>query len=83
MVYNMPIMNKAVKLYKKTKKENQKAKLEQFNKEMGDKIKALQFSKPIKVDTNTIDEDFVALEPIPVGRNDTGKALIFQAFPKR
>jgi hypothetical protein len=55
------IMNKAVKVYKKTKKENQKAKLEQFNKEMGDKIKALQFSKPIKVDTNTIDEDFAVL----------------------
>jgi hypothetical protein len=29
---------------------------------MGDKIIALQFSKPIKADTNTIDEDFAALE---------------------
>jgi hypothetical protein len=54
-------MNKAVKVYKKTRKENQKAKLEQFNKEMGAKINALQFTKPIKVDTNTIDEDFAAL----------------------
>jgi transposase len=25
---------------------------------------------------------FAALEPIPVGRSDTGRALIFQDFPK-
>jgi hypothetical protein len=25
----------------------------------------------------------VALEPIPIGRSDTGRALIFQAFSKR
>jgi hypothetical protein len=46
---------------KKAKKESGKAKLEQFNKEMGTKINSLQFSKTIKVDTNDIDADFAAL----------------------
>jgi hypothetical protein len=55
------VVDTLVKVYKKATKESDKAKLEQFNKEMGAKINALQFSKAIKVDTNDIDEDFAAL----------------------
>src|SRR5688572_12603909 len=57
----MPYMNKAADTSKKSTKASEKAKLEQFNTEMGAKISALQFTKPIKVDTNSIDVDFVAL----------------------
>jgi hypothetical protein len=55
------VIDTLVQVYKKATKESEKAKLEQFNKDMGAKINALQFSKPIKVDTNNIDEDFAAL----------------------
>jgi hypothetical protein len=54
-------MYKAVKVFKKSTKESEKAKLERFNKEMGTKINFLQFSKTIKADTNDIDADSVAL----------------------
>jgi hypothetical protein len=54
-------MYKVGKVTKKTTKESEKIKLKQFNTEMGAKINAMQFTKPIKVDTNTIDEDFAAL----------------------
>lgn len=39
----------------------EKQKLEKFNKEMGRKIKALKFSKKIKVNTTNIDSDLAAL----------------------
>jgi hypothetical protein len=48
-------------VYKRATKDSEKAKLEQFNKEMGAKIDALRFSKAVKVNTNDIDEDFSAL----------------------
>jgi NADH/NAD ratio-sensing transcriptional regulator Rex len=46
---------------KKAKKGSGKSKLEQFSKEMRDKINSLQLSKIIKVDPNDIDADFAAL----------------------
>jgi hypothetical protein len=54
-------MYKAVKVFDKTTKESENAKLEQFNKGLGVKISALQLTKQIKVDTNNIDADFAAL----------------------
>jgi hypothetical protein len=57
----MPIMNKTGRVSKKSTKASEKAKLKKFNTEMETKINALQSTKPIKVDTNSIDEDFVAL----------------------
>jgi len=54
-------MYKTVKISKKSTKESERAKSKQFNKNMGAKINALQFSKAIKADTNDIDADFAAL----------------------
>jgi predicted component of type VI protein secretion system len=47
--------------YEEIMKEKEKAKLDKFNREMGAKVKALQFSKHIKVSTSNIDEAFSAL----------------------
>jgi hypothetical protein len=55
------VIDTLVQVYKKATKESDEAKLERFNAEMGAKINDLQFSKPIKVDTNDIDENFTAL----------------------
>ena len=48
-------------LREQLKKEREKKKLAQFNKEMGAKIQALQFSKKVTITTNNVDEDFAAL----------------------
>jgi len=50
-----------VKKYGDTMQNLEQEKLEKFNKEMGEKIKELRFSKKIKVDTTNIDTDFAAL----------------------
>lgn len=55
------VVAELIKMYSKSMKKKEKAKLEKFNLEMKAKIKALKFSKPIKVNTNNIDEDFAAL----------------------
>ncbi len=55
------VVESLVKEYGRAMKEQEKAKLKKFNREMGAKIKALRFSKKIKVDTDDIDSDFAAL----------------------
>ena len=55
------IVKLLIKEYERVRKEGEKEKLERFNKEMGTKVKALQFSKKIKVSTDDIDKDFAAL----------------------
>lgn len=50
-----------VKEHGEIMKKREKAKLEKFNKEMRAKIKALKFSKKIKISTDNIDEQFAAL----------------------
>lgn len=62
--FNKPkaqVLKSLVKRYDETMKKKEKEKLEKFNKEMGARVKALRFSKKIKVDTSSIDEDFSAL----------------------
>jgi hypothetical protein len=49
---------------KVTLKNREEAKLEQFNKVMGAKIRALKFTKNDQIDTNQIDEDFAAVAKI-------------------
>jgi hypothetical protein len=61
MVYNMLYMHKAGNAAKKNTKESEEAKLNQFNTEMGEKIKALKLSKTIKIDTTNLDKDFAVL----------------------
>lgn len=55
------VLESLVKGYDETMRKKEKEKLEKFNKEMGAKVKALEFSKKIKVDTANIDKDFAAL----------------------
>lgn len=55
------VVESLVKEYGENMKEREKRKLEKFNKEMGAKVRALKFSKKIKVNTDNIDEDFSAL----------------------
>lgn len=55
------IVESLVKKYSRDMNKREKIKLEKFNKEMGAKIKALKFSKKIKVNTDNIDEDFAVL----------------------
>ncbi len=55
------VVESLVKGYGEIMKKKERAKLEKFNKEMNAKIKALKFSKKIKFNSNTIDEDFAAL----------------------
>ena len=50
-----------VKEYGEGRKEQEKEKLEKFNKEMEAKMKALKLSKKIPFDPTTMDEDFAAL----------------------
>jgi hypothetical protein len=50
-----------VNKYSDSMQKSEQEKLEKFNKDMGEKIKALRFSKKIKVDTTNIDADFAAL----------------------
>jgi hypothetical protein len=42
-------------------KQQEEEKRDRFNKEMAAKIKALQLSKKISFDPDTMDEDFAAL----------------------
>lgn len=55
------IIESLIKDYSEAMKIQEKTKLEKFNKEMGAKVKALKFSKKIKVSTDNIDDDFSAL----------------------
>lgn len=55
------VVESLVKEYGENMKEREKRKLEKFNKEMGAKVRALRFSKKIKVNTDNVDEDFAAL----------------------
>jgi len=55
------IIESLVKEYCMTMNKREKIKLEKFNKEMGAKVKALKFSKKIKVNTDNIDADFAVL----------------------
>ena len=55
------VVESLVKQYGQDLEEQEKRKLEKFNKEMGAKVKALKFSKKIKVSTDNIDKDFAAL----------------------
>lgn len=55
------VVESLVKEHSKNMEKQQKSKLDQFNKEMREKIRVVKFSKKIKVNTDNIDEDFVAL----------------------
>jgi hypothetical protein len=68
MVYTMPYMHKADNASKKTTKEREEAKLNQFNKEMGEKIKALKLPKNIKINTTNLDKEFAALADTDYGK---------------
>src|SRR3954469_23024254 len=52
------VVEAAVMELKKSMEEQEKTKLAQFNREMEAKIRALKFSKDIKVSTDNIDADF-------------------------
>ena len=56
------VVEMLVKNYEEIMKDKKKEKLDKFNGEMDAKIKALQFSKKIKISTSNIDEDFSALK---------------------
>jgi hypothetical protein len=64
----MPYMHKADNASKKTTKEREEAKLNQFNKEMGEKIKALKLPKNIKINTTNLDKEFAALADTDYGK---------------
>jgi len=64
----MPYMHKAGNAAKKNTKESEEAKLNQFNKEMGKKIKALKLAKTIKIDTTNLDKEFAALADTDYGK---------------
>lgn len=55
------VVESLVKDYSKAMKAKEKAKLEKFNREMKAKIKALKFSRKIKISTDDLDKDFAAL----------------------
>lgn len=55
------VVDVLVKEYEKVREDQEKEKLEKFNKEMETKIKALKLSKKIQFDPDTMDEDFAAL----------------------
>ena len=55
------VVDVLVNKYDDTTQKGEQEKLEKFNREMGAKVKALRFSKKIKVDTNNIDADFGTL----------------------
>ena len=55
------VVDTLVKKYVEGEQKQEQEKLAQFNKEMGAKIKALTFSKKIKVNTDNLDEDFAVL----------------------
>lgn len=61
---NLPkaqVVASLVKAYEETMKEREKTRLVAFNKKMRAKMKALTLSKKIKITTDTIDDQFVAL----------------------
>ena len=62
------VVEAAVMELKKSMEEQEKAKLAQFNREMEAKIRALKFSKDIKVSTDNIDADFAALADTEYGK---------------
>jgi hypothetical protein len=49
-------------------KDQEKTKLERFNKEMEAKIKALKLPKTIKIDATNLDKDFAALADTDYGK---------------
>jgi hypothetical protein len=64
----MPYMHKAGNAVKKTTKEREEAKLNQFNTEMGKKIKALKLPKNIKISTANLDKEFAVLADTNYGK---------------
>ena len=55
------VVDALIREYIEAMKNEGSTKLAQFNNQMGAKIKALKFSKKIKVNTDNIDADFTAL----------------------
>jgi predicted DNA-binding protein len=62
------VVESLVKGYDEAMRERGKAKLDKFNMEMGAKVKALKFSKEIKVNTDNIDDDFAVLANTDYGK---------------